>query len=129
MEYQDLEVYQKLLKLCLEVHEFSIMFPKFELYELGSQVRRSSNSAPANLAEGFGNKHTKIYTESISRARGEIRETTHHLRVALLKNYIDKTKFEYFLKSYDECSRMLYGLDKSLSARALKSPITKLKTL
>src|SRR3989338_9357850 len=84
MEYQDLEVYQKLLKLCLEVHEFSIMFPKFELYELCSQVRRSSNSAPANLAEGFGNKHTKIYTESISRARGEIRETTHHLRVALI---------------------------------------------
>ncbi|MBX4187390.1 MAG: four helix bundle protein [Candidatus Doudnabacteria bacterium] len=74
MTLEDLQVYQKLFKLCLEVHELTMAFPKFETYELGSQLRRSSNSGPANLAEGFGNKHTNIYSESISRARGEIRE-------------------------------------------------------
>ncbi len=64
--YEDLLVYQRLLALVFEVHEISLSFPKFELYELGSQLRRSSNSAPANLAEGWNNKHIKIYLEGIN---------------------------------------------------------------
>lgn len=114
MKIEDLKVYKKLFTLALEVHKLSLTFPKLELYELGSQLRRSSNSAPANLAEGFGNKHTNIYTESISRAQGEIRETIHHLQIACEKEYISKEQLEFFIKSYEECSRMLYGLEKSL---------------
>ena len=123
MRVEDLEVYQKLFKLALEVHELSLTFPRFELYELGSQLRRSSNSAPANLAEGFGNKHTNIYLESISRAQGEIRETKHHLRVVYEKRYITKEKLDYFIKNYEECSKMLYGLEQSLArnTKTLKS--------
>ena len=114
MLVEDLEVYKKLYKLALEVHELTMTFPKFELYELGSQLRRSSNSAPANLAEGFGNKHTNIYRESISRAQGEIRETKHHLRIAYEKQYIPKEKLDSLIESYEECSKMLYGLEQSL---------------
>lgn len=114
MRVEDLEVYKKLYKLALEAHELSLAFPKFEIYELGSQLRRSSNSAPANLAEGFGNKHTNIYLESISRAQGEIRETKHHLRITHDKKYITKEKLDYFITNYEECSKMLYGLEQSL---------------
>jgi four helix bundle protein len=39
----------------LDISEISLTFPKFELYELGSQIRRSSNSAPTNIAEGWNN--------------------------------------------------------------------------
>lgn len=117
MEYQDLEVYQRLFKLALEVHDLTMTYPKFEMYELGSQTRRSSYATIANIAEGFGNKHTNIYTESISRAKGELRETTSHLRMANAKGYFDKKSFDYFLKECDECSRMLYGLDKSLDSK------------
>jgi len=63
---EDLDVYQKLCNLVVEIHELTLTFPKFEIYELGSQLRRSSNSAPANLAEGFNNKHINIYLEGIS---------------------------------------------------------------
>lgn len=48
--YEDLEVYQRLCDLHIKVNELTFLFPKFELYELGSQLRRSSNSAPANVA-------------------------------------------------------------------------------
>ena len=58
---EDLDVYKKLFNLHIKVHNLTLTFPGFELYELGSQLRRSSNSIPANLAEGFNNKHTKIY--------------------------------------------------------------------
>ena len=117
MKIEDLEVYNKLFKLALEVHRLTMSFPKFELYELGSQLRRSSNSAPANLAEGFSNKHTNIYTETISRSQGEIRETVHHLNICFKKNYFSKEKLDYFIKEYEDSSKMLYGLEKSLQKR------------
>jgi hypothetical protein len=40
--FEDLDVYQKLCELHLEVNKLSLSFPKFELHELGSQIRRSS---------------------------------------------------------------------------------------
>lgn len=54
--YGDLEVYQKLCRLHLEVHSLTLSFPDFEKFELGSQLRRSSNSTAANLAESWNNK-------------------------------------------------------------------------
>lgn len=114
MLVEDLKVYQKLCCLALGIHNLTMTFPKFEIYEIGSQLRRSSNSSPANLAEGFGNKHTNIYTESISRAQGEIREAKHHLKMAYHKKYFSQEKLNYFLNEYEECSKMLYGLEKSL---------------
>lgn len=112
---ENLNVYQKLCDLAIEVHNLSLTFPKFELFELGSQLRRSSNSAPANLAECFNNKHTNIYLEGISRAQGEIRETSHHLKIAFRKKYLKEEKLNYFLKEYDICGRMLTNLEKSLA--------------
>ena len=114
MKVNDLRVYNKLFQLALEVHELTMTFPRFEMYELGSQLRWSSNSAPANLAEGFDCKHTNIYLESISRAQGEIRETLHYLKVALKKGYMTQEKFDYFLWEYEDSSRMLFGLEQSL---------------
>ncbi|MEK7500761.1 MAG: four helix bundle protein [Patescibacteria group bacterium] len=120
MLIEDLEVYRRLFRLALEVHELTMTFPKYEMYELGSQSRRSSNSAPANLAECFGNKHTNIYLEGISRSQGEIRETKHHLRMAYKKKYLEKEKLDYFISKYEECSKMLYGLEKSLQRKNIR---------
>lgn len=111
---EDLEVYQRLYRLVLEVHELTLTFPRFELYELGSQLRRSSNSAPANLAEGFNNKHINLYLEGINRAQAEIRETKHHLKITFEKKYLTQEKLDYFIKEYEECSKMLKGLERAL---------------
>jgi len=112
--YEDLEVYQRLCKLHLEIHNLSLTFPDFEKFELSSQLRRSSNSAPANLAEGWNNKHINIYLEGINRAQGEIQETKHHISIAFKKKYIPEEKYNYFIKEYDECGKMLNGLKNSL---------------
>lgn len=80
--FRDLEVYKKLRELHLEICKLTMNFPKFELYELGSQIRRSSNSSPANVAEGWINRHINIYLECINRALGELQETEHHLYIA-----------------------------------------------
>jgi 23S rRNA-intervening sequence protein len=51
MDVEDLEVYKKLCQLHIEVCDLTYTWPQEEKYELGSQARRSSNSAPAQLAE------------------------------------------------------------------------------
>lgn len=112
--YKDLEVYNKLCKLHLEIYKLSLGFPEFEKYELGSQLRRASNSAPANLAEGWNNKHINIYLEGINRALGEVRETEHHLMIAFNKKYLSEDRYQRFVESYEECGKMLKGLERSL---------------
>ncbi len=112
--FGDLEVYKRLCDLHLEISKFSLKFPKFELYELGSQIRRSSNSIAANLAEGWNNKHINIYLEGINRSLGELQETLHHLFIAFRKDYLTRGQYERLSKSYEECGKMLRALEKSL---------------
>jgi four helix bundle protein len=112
--FEDLEVYKKLCELHLSIHNLTLTFPKFELHELGSQLRRSSNSIPANLAEGWNNKHINLYLEGINRALGELRETAHHLTIAHKKNYLSENIFKEYIERYNECGRMLKGLENSL---------------
>lgn len=113
--FRDLKVYQKLKALRLEVHNETMGFPKFEMYELGSQMRRSSNSAPALIAEGWGRRHTNMYSEATNRSLGEVRETQHHIDVAKDKKYLTEPRFQDVDARYDECGRMLEGLHQALS--------------
>ena len=114
MDVEDLEVYQKLCKLHIEVCDLSHEWPAVEKYELGSQVRRSSNSAPAQLAERHSERHIKNKIEGVNRSRGEAAETIHHLYVATLKAYITEKVFRSYKSRYKECIRMLNGMEKSL---------------
>ena len=115
--FEDLDVYRKLCELHLEISKLSLSFPKFELHELGSQIRRSSNSVAANIAEGWNNKHINIYLEGINRAQAELQETKHHLYVARQKRYLSKEAYETYLERYGECGKMLRGLARSLQKR------------
>jgi four helix bundle protein len=101
--------------LHLTVHEESLRFPKFEMFELGSQVRRSSNAAPAILAEGWGSRHTNIYLEAINRSKGEVRETQHHLDIAHAKHYFDQARWGELDAAYESCDKMLESLHQRLS--------------
>lgn len=92
--FEDLNVYKKLCELHLEISNISLSFPKFELHELGSQIRRSSDSIAANIAEGWNNKHINIYLEGINRSLGELQETKHHLYVAFRKGYLDEKVYQ-----------------------------------
>jgi four helix bundle protein len=114
MRVEDLKVYQKLCQLHLEVCDLASNWPKEEKYELASQVRRSSNSAPANLAEKHSDRHIRNKIEGVNRARGEALETIHHLYIAKLKSYIDNEIYNSFRNRYLECVRMLDGLEKTL---------------
>jgi four helix bundle protein len=58
-DYTDLEIYQTSMSLFFTVHPASLLLPKYELYELGSQIRRSADSVVSNIVEGYGRKRYK----------------------------------------------------------------------
>ena len=114
MRVEDLIVYQKLCDLHIEVCDLARSWPQEERYELGSQIRRGSNSSPANLAEKHSDRHVRNKIEGVNRSRGEALETVHHLYIALRKRYIADELFGTFRQRYQECVRMLNGLERAL---------------
>jgi len=57
--YKDLEIYKRAYALAIDVHRMSMQLPKYELYEQGSQIRKSSKSIKDNIAEGYGRRRYK----------------------------------------------------------------------
>jgi four helix bundle protein len=117
LDVEDLEVYQKLCCLHIEVCDVSHSWPPEERYEIGSQVRRSSNSSPAQLAEKNDDRHVRNKIEGVNRSRGEAAETIHHLFMAKEKGYITAKVYDSFRTRYKECIRMLNGLEKTLERK------------
>ncbi|HZM98370.1 MAG TPA: four helix bundle protein [Pyrinomonadaceae bacterium] len=106
MDVEDLEVYRKLCRLHIEVCDLSHGWPSEEKYEIGSQVRRSSNSSPAQLAEKNDDRYIRNKTEGVNRSSGEAAETIHHLYMAKEKAYISFGLYDSFRGRYKECIRM-----------------------
>ena len=113
LRVEELEVYKKLCRLHIEVCELTRTWPPDERYELTSQVRRSSNSSPANLAEKHSDRHIRNKIEGVNRARGEALETVHHLYMAKLKGYLSNQVYQGFRGRYLECVRMLNGMERT----------------
>jgi four helix bundle protein len=111
---EDLVVYQKLCHLHIEVSEITHRWPAEEKYELASQARRSSNSAPAQLAEKYDDRHVRNKIEGVNRSRGEAAETVYHLFMAQLKGYETAAIYECYRARYQECIRMLNGMERTL---------------
>ena len=80
IDVEDLEVYKKLCQLHIEVCDLTHTWPQEEKYELGSQARRASNSAPSQLAEKNDDRHIRNKIEGVNRSRGEAGETIHSRR-------------------------------------------------
>ena len=117
LDVEDLEVYKKLCQLHIDVCDLTHAWPQEEKYELGSQARRSSNSAPAQLAEKNDDRHIRNKIEGVNRSRGEAGETVHHLYMAKLKGYITDKTYRELQDRYKECIRMLNGLEKTLERK------------
>jgi four helix bundle protein len=78
--YRDLEIYQESKRLAIEVHTISLRLPKHELYEEGSQVRRSSKAVTATIVEGYGrNRYKADYIKFLVYSQCECDETIAHL--------------------------------------------------
>lgn len=82
--YRDLEVYNVAHNLGVDIHRFSLKLPKFELYESGAQMRRSSKSISANIVEGYGRRRYRSdYVKFLVYAQSSCDETNEWLTYAV----------------------------------------------
>ncbi|HSD63552.1 MAG TPA: four helix bundle protein [Ignavibacteriaceae bacterium] len=59
MNYKNLEIWQLSREIVIEIHKMTLMLPKFEMYEEGAQIRRSSKSLKSTIVEGYGKRNYK----------------------------------------------------------------------
>lgn len=106
--YRDLEVYQQAFALAVEVHAMTMKLPKYELYETGSQIRRSAKSVPANIAEGFGRRcYSNEYIHFLTIALASCDETQVHLNLLHPTESLDSTTYERLANKYNALGKQL----------------------
>ena len=100
--YRDLRVYQNAFEAAMEIFEITKTFPAEEKYSMVDQMRRSSRSVCANLAEAWRKRrYPKNFVSKLSDCEGEASETRVWLEFSLKCQYISKEKFENLDKKYD----------------------------
>jgi four helix bundle protein len=78
--YKKLEIWRLARRLAVEIHKLSLALPKFEMYEEGSQIRRSSKSIRSNIVEGYGRRRYKQeFIRFLVFAQASCDETLDHL--------------------------------------------------
>ena len=106
--HRDLIVYQKARILAQEIFEMTISFPKEETYSLTDQVRRSSRSVGAQLAEAWAKRlYEKHFISKLTDADGEQHETQHWIEIARDCDYISQEKSDQLIEKCREVGRLI----------------------
>jgi len=109
--FQDLLAYQKARVLWREIFEMTKSFPRDERFSLSDQIRRSSRSVGAQIAEAWGKRrYQKHFLSKLTDADGEQLETQHWIGVALDSQYISQEKADDLLEKSARVGRLLGGM-------------------
>ena len=115
-DFHELKVWQKAHELTLATYQATAAFPREELYGLTSQLRRSSSSIPANLAEGCGRDGDAELARFCCIAMGSASELEYHLLLAKDLKLMKSKEYSELSESAIELKRMLSALIKKLKA-------------
>ena len=108
--YKDLEIYQIAHNLAIKIHRMSLTkIPKFEMYEEGQQIRKSSKSVANTIVEGFGRRRYKNeFILFLTYALASCDETREHLDILFeTESLKDKKSYDYFVSNYDVLGKKL----------------------
>ena len=110
--FRDLEVYKRAFDAAMVTFKMTKGFPIDEKYSLTDQMRRSSRSVCANLAEGWRKrKYIAVFRNKITDSIQEASETQCWLEFCLACKYIEKAVFDELDKEYDEIIAMLNSME------------------
>lgn len=109
--FRDLLVYQKSKELAREIFRVTKRFPKEETYSLTDQIRRSSRSIGAQIAEAWAKRrYEKHFVSKLTDSDGEQQETQHWIETALDCEYISQEQAKVLLEQCNEIGRLLGGM-------------------
>ena len=109
--FRDLEAYQKAHFLAQDIYDLTKVFPKEETYSLTDQLRRSSRSAGAQIAEAWGKRrYERHFISKLTDADAEQMETQHWLGVAASCEYLSHDQTEHLISELSRVGRMLNSM-------------------
>ena len=109
--FRELIAYQKARQVSGDIFELTRKFPKEEMYSLTDQIRRSSRSVGAQIAEAWAKRYyEKSFTSKLVDADGEQMETQHWLEVAADCGYLDRQQAAGLAARCEEIGRLLGGM-------------------
>jgi len=122
--YRDLEIYKLSYELAVKVHKFSLTLPQFELYEEGSQVRRSSKGVTACIVEGYGRRRYKAeFVKFLTYAHASCDETILHLNFLRDTHKTEESTIQSIIDSYEELggkiNRFVQYVEKEWNSRKI----------
>ena len=111
--HKDLTVYQESINLVEMIYKITYSFPKHELFNLTSQLRRASVSIPSNISEGATRKSKKEFQRFLYISLGSLSEAETQLEIACRLKYI--TEFDEIKLKAVYIRRMILKLIESLN--------------
>ena len=109
--HKDLRVYEESYDVSMRIYDLSKSFPKEELYSLTSQIRRSSRSVSANIAEAYHRRrYPKSFASKLNESEAESAETQNWLDHALRFGFISKTDHDELYELYNKIIAMLINM-------------------
>ena len=122
--FRELVAWQKAMELAQAVHLACRSLPMDERFEMARQLKRSSSSIPANIAEGFSRRARGAYRSHVAIALGSQAEVQTHLELCRRLNLLNLTVIDELETKTDEVGRLLYGLWKALLVRTVGYAVT-----
>ena len=111
VSFRDLLVYQKARELSLTIFKLTKRFPKEEAYSLTDQIRRSSRSIGAQIAEAWAKRrYEKHFVSKLTDSDGEQQETQHWIETAFDCEYVSQEDEKVLLEKCTEIGRLLGGM-------------------
>jgi len=109
--HRDLKVYQLAYSLAMHIFKESKTFPQEERYSLTSQIRRSSRSVAANIAEGFRKRqYPSMFMSKLADSDAEATETQVWLDFARDCGYLSTERHKELVARYEEIGMMVHSM-------------------
>ena len=112
--FEDIQAWQKAREVTKLIYSITKTGAFARDFGLRDQIRRSSVSIMANIAEGFARRSDKDFANFLNISRSSVAEVQSHLYVALDQNYIDTSDFDAAYNKLEETSRMIFALVRHL---------------
>jgi four helix bundle protein len=109
--FSDLEIYNSSHKMAMKIFFLSKKFPLEERYSLTDQIRRSSRSVAANIAEGWGKRIFPLqFKRHLVDSLGSLEETKSWLMFSRECEYLHSVDFDELFKEYDDLGGKIWRL-------------------
>ena len=115
--YKDLQVWQEAMELVVSIYQIAKILPEAEKFGMAQQMCRAGVSVPANIAEGHGSSHRKVFLNHLSIARGSLMELETYIQLAEKLGFAQGNELNAVQNQLEQVSKLLSSLIRSLKKK------------